>query len=48
MKAGFLTLHLHLGIPLVLHFGMLNYGEIAINGSILITVPNLYIILLLI
>lgn len=47
MKTGFLTLH-HLYIPLILHIGMVIYGEIAINGSILITVPNLYFILLLI
>jgi hypothetical protein len=47
MKIGFLTLH-HLYIPLILLIGMVIYGEIAINGSILITVPNLYFILLLI
>jgi hypothetical protein len=47
MKTGFLKLH-HLYIPLILHIGMLIYGEIAINGSILITVPKLYFILLLI
>lgn len=47
MKTGFLTLH-HLHIPLILHIGIVIYGEIAINDSILITVPNLYFILLLI
>jgi hypothetical protein len=47
MKTGFLKLH-HLYIPLILHIGMLIYCEIAINGSILITVPKLYFILLLI
>ena len=46
MKTGFLKLHLY--IPIILHFRMLIYGDIAINASILITVPNLYIILLLI
>ncbi len=46
MKTGFLKLHLY--IPLILHIGMLIYGEIAITGSILICVPNLYLILLLI
>ena len=47
MKTGFLKLH-HLCIPIILHIGMLIYGDIAINVSILITVPKLYFILLLI
>jgi len=47
MKTGFLKLH-HLYISVILHIGMLIYGDIAINVSILITVPKLYFILLLI